>query len=516
MTKVRDLVAISLFSGIGGLDIAAERCGIQSAVFSEIEPFPCSILRKRWKNTQNVGDIRAFSSRPLAELGGSPFYFWKTPQDIAANVVFGGFPCQDLSVAGSRRGLIDEHGTVTRSGLWFEMLRVIREAQPEYIIGENVRGSVNLALDQIKEGLEGEGYSVYPFVVPASLFGAPHKRERLFVLGVKKDLAERFSRTFGGRFTGTTSGSGTSMEIIGSGGFWRTPDAGCGRGPSSRSRLRMKIDTGAPISLNDQVAHQDMFCGIGGDGSFELFPTPVKEDWRRRGPASRQKGLPEIIYEMTMYPTPTVNGNYNRAGVSATSGDGLETVLKKDGACGSLSPDWVSVLMGYPVWWTDSSSDKTLADWDWTGFPAPRNARLSEEAAQSLKISLFDPETGQYFWEPPRTCRGIKNRTARIKALGNSVVPAQARFVFLAASIIHHILENAEVDSGASDSPGGEDRIKELVQECGAWCSPVPGDSWEWRDKRTKSGKTVFSHAGKKGKPKEKAAAGRKKTREGS
>ena len=119
MTKVRDLAAISLFSGIGGLDIAAERCGIKPSVFSEIEPFPCSILRKRWKNTQNVGDIRAFSSRPLAELGGSPFHVWKTPQDTEADMVYGGFPCQDLSVAGSRRGLIDEHGTVTRSGLWF-------------------------------------------------------------------------------------------------------------------------------------------------------------------------------------------------------------------------------------------------------------------------------------------------------------------------------------------------------------------------------------------------------------
>lgn len=100
------LVGISLFSGIGGLDIAAEWCGIEPAVFCEIEPFPSKVLEKRWKDVPNVGDIRKFTSRPLAELGGSPFHSWKTPQDTGANVVYGGFPCQDLSVAGQQKGLV--------------------------------------------------------------------------------------------------------------------------------------------------------------------------------------------------------------------------------------------------------------------------------------------------------------------------------------------------------------------------------------------------------------------------
>lgn len=330
------------------------------------------------------------------------------------------------------------------------MLRVIREARPDYVVGENVRGSVNLALDQVKEGLEQEGYAVYPSVVPASAFGAPHKRERLFVLAVRKDKADKFSETWtrlqeesGGDDENEDDDKGAGMPPVGFGGLWRTPDAGCGRGPSSRDRLQMKLNTGNPISLNDQVAHTDMFSGIADDGTVALFPTPVKEDWRRRGPSSRQKGLPEVIYEMSkslsLYPTPTVHGNHNRKGLSPTNNDGLATVLKKDGVCGSLSPDWVSVLMGYPEWWTNITCEGALKDWDWIGFPAPRNAKVLEEAERELKTSLLDPVTGQYFWEPPRTMRNAKDRIPRIKALGNAVVPQQALFVFLVLAAVQRV-----------------------------------------------------------------------------
>lgn len=333
-------------------------------------------------------------------------------------MVYGGFPCQDLSVAGQQKGLVDEHGIITRSGLWYEMLRVIREARPDYVVGENVRGSVNLALDQVKEGLEQEGYAVYPSVVPASAFGAPHKRERLFVLAVRRDKAQRFSEA------------------------WARLQEENG-GDKNEDDLQMKLDTGNPISLNDQVAHTDMFSGIATDGTVALFPTPVKEDWRRRGPSSRQKGLPEVIYEMSkslsLYPTPTVYGNHNRKGLSPTSNDGLATALKKDGVCGSLSPDWVSVLMGYPEWWTNITCEGALKDWDWIGFPAPRNAKVLEEAERELKTSLLDPVTGQYFWEPPRTMRNAKDRIPRIKALGNAVVPQQALFVFLVLAAVQRV-----------------------------------------------------------------------------
>ena len=94
------------------------------------------------------------------------------------------FPAKTYPKQGKQVGL-----TGARSGLWFEMLRVISEFRPRYVLAENVRGAVNLALDTVY--LVGEGYKVYPYVIPASAVGAPHQRERLFVVGVREDVAER-------------------------------------------------------------------------------------------------------------------------------------------------------------------------------------------------------------------------------------------------------------------------------------------------------------------------------------
>lgn len=160
---------LSLFSGIGGLDLAAEWVGITPKAFCEIEPYAVSVLKKRWFDVPVLQDVR--------EVKGEEF------NDI--DIVYGGFPCQDLSVAGKQAGLEGE-----RSGLWFEMLRVIAECRPRFVLAENVRGAINLALDTVQAGMEGEGYEVRTLLLPAAAFGAPHKRERMFVIGIRKDVAD--------------------------------------------------------------------------------------------------------------------------------------------------------------------------------------------------------------------------------------------------------------------------------------------------------------------------------------
>ena len=147
--------ALSLFSGIAGIDLAAHAAGIETVAFCEIEPFACRILAKRFPGVPIINDVREVVAD--GSLG-------------TIDVVHGGFPCQDLSVAGKQRGLSGE-----RSGLWFEMLRVISELRPAYVLAENVRGACNLALPAVVSGLEGEGYEVRASVVPAAAFGAPHK-----------------------------------------------------------------------------------------------------------------------------------------------------------------------------------------------------------------------------------------------------------------------------------------------------------------------------------------------------
>lgn len=166
--------ALSLFTGIGGLDLAAEASGIEIVGMCEIDPYAVSVLRKRFPDTPIFNDIKNLKRGDI---------------NRAVDIIFGGFPCQDLSVAGKQKGLEDDEGNPTeRSGLWFEMLRVISEFRPTFILAENVRGAINLALDTVRDGLEREGYEVRAILVPAVAFGAPHKRERIFIFGIRKDV----------------------------------------------------------------------------------------------------------------------------------------------------------------------------------------------------------------------------------------------------------------------------------------------------------------------------------------
>ena len=165
MDKIK---VLSLFSGIGGLDLAAQWAGMETVAFCEIEPYAKQILEKRFPGVKIYDDVRKINRETLEQDGIAPI-----------DIICGGFPCQDLSCAGKQAGLEGE-----RSGLWFEMLRIIGEVKPRWVVAENVRGAVNLALDTCRMGLEEQGYEVRAYVIPASSAGAPHKRERLFIVAV--------------------------------------------------------------------------------------------------------------------------------------------------------------------------------------------------------------------------------------------------------------------------------------------------------------------------------------------
>lgn len=277
--------ALSLFSGIGGLDLAAHAAGVETVAFCEIEPFAVQVLERRFPAVENHGDITRFTNRTLRELGGSPFHRFKCPADYngTIDVVHGGFPCQDLSVAGKQKGLSGE-----RSGLWFEMLRVISEIRPSFVLAENVRGAVNLALDTVYSGLVGEGYKVYPYVIPASAVGAPHQRERLFVVGVRKDVAYAVSERL------QRGERGCAFLEQGAPAF--KPASECGEGvgrlwptPTSTERSGINPNTGRGAGLTHAVSlwptpHRNCSNGAGahGDGGLNL-QTAVKAQLEHDG-----------------------------------------------------------------------------------------------------------------------------------------------------------------------------------------------------------------------------------------
>ena len=178
----------SLFSGIGGFDLAAEWMGWQNLFNCEWEEFPRKVLKHHFPNAKQYGDIKEFNAATYAGR---------------IDILTGGFPCQPYSTAGKRKGKEDERH------LWPEMLRIIRECSPRWVVGENVRGLVNwnggLVFEEVCADLETCGYSVQPFILPAAAVNAPHRRDRVwFVAHAHDDGTQRTPR----RYAGESGGEG--------------------------------------------------------------------------------------------------------------------------------------------------------------------------------------------------------------------------------------------------------------------------------------------------------------------
>lgn len=184
----------SLFSGIGGAEVAASKMGWQNLFHCEIQEFPRKVLDYWFPNSESYEDITK-----------TDFRKWKGKVDVLT----GGFPCQPFSLAGRRKGADDNRY------LWPQMLRAIRQIHPTWVVGENVAGIKTMVescqitqmgrtdylfeenhlyreesrftLDKICADLEAEGYSVQPIVIPACAIGAPHKRDRVWIIAHRSD-----------------------------------------------------------------------------------------------------------------------------------------------------------------------------------------------------------------------------------------------------------------------------------------------------------------------------------------
>ena len=202
----------SLFSGIGGFDLGLERAGMRVIWQSEIDPYASAVLRKHWPHVPNHGDIRAIHFPPVERC----------------DVLCGGFPCQDISNAGKRAGIDGE-----RSGLWSEFARVIGELRPQYVVVENVAALLGRGLDRVLGDLAALGFDAEWHCIPASAVGAPHRRDRLWIVAYAESA---------------TPGSGDNLRA---------------RQPDSSGRREDVADSDEP-----RLAQRIMLTGIPGAAGF--------------------------------------------------------------------------------------------------------------------------------------------------------------------------------------------------------------------------------------------------------
>ncbi len=452
---------LSLFSGIGGLDLAAEMAGFRTVGQVEIDDYCNRVLEHHWPDVPRWRDVKDVTAETFEERTGIK------PGTLA--VLSGGFPCQPVSCAGKRKGDTDERW------LWDEMLRVICEIRPRWVLAENVRGllSARSLLDgrhlfgRVLRDLAENGYRVGWLCYGAGDVGAPHKRERVFIVANSQSTGNRRQQRSSG------CGNDVCQEEIGAE-IWGIAD--------NRYSLR-----GQELSDPDNPGGRTSCCGQDvANPPQHLFNRPRQTGQAGRGeftdggdvanannPGSRtpyggtNENRQEEVKERGEQPqlrpcrfsqdvAYTPQHLFNRPRQTGQAGRGEFA----DGGAGPTQPRLGDFADGLPAglaghrwpagWWpTPTASDPeggVNKNVQFNGNSWYRENRHGVRWGIKLKDAIEGWPAGpgpQHPWEPPRIATGVKDRVNKLKALGNAVVPAQAYPVFRAIAEQMKLFEEA-------------------------------------------------------------------------
>ena len=344
---------LDLFSGIGGFSLGLEWAGMSTVAFCERDPYCTTILNKHWPDTPVHNDVRNLDGKDYAD---------------SIDLVAGGFPCQPFSVAGNRRGSDDDRH------LWPEMLRIIQEAKPRWVIGENVFGLINMALDDVQADLEREHYEVRKFVLPAVAVDAHHRRDRVFIIAYRDPALVNASSEHRRGDTDRRSGAGMEMggSVLAQTRRHQVPDA------TDRPSTHVAHSHG-----ERQLQQEGLECEVGrwsGDSGKQVSDVA---DSHGKGLEVRQ-GIREK-HAPQLSPSER-SGSERREDVAYTNGTRGEV-----GISGQES-------------WQEGHAGESHHQGDQQLRRSPRGEWPAE------------PRVG-------RVANGIPNRVDRIKGLGNAVVP---------------------------------------------------------------------------------------------
>lgn len=342
---------LDLFSGIGGFALAARWNGLTTRAFVEKDAYAQKVLRKNFEGIPIYDDICKFDGKPYAGT-------W---------LLTGGFPCQPFSLAGKRRGASDDRA------LWPEMCRVIDEAKPCWVLGENVPGIISMELDRVLSDLESLGYSAWPIIVPACALDAQHRRDRVWIVAHSDRNgylgAER-------RGDGETNGM---AEIIGA----EHRAAGQPRGTGDEIRRDAVCEYAQADTLADAASGQD--------------------NGRKCGDMANPKGRGESL---------NAAADARRENVAYADSLGRRTRAgRKNGA-------------------QTRNDGETVSDTNGAGMERSADAgNAGGSGADSYELAL-GLHQGYANWQPEpavgRVANGIPNRVDRLKGLGNAIVPQVA------------------------------------------------------------------------------------------
>jgi len=372
---------LDLFSGIGGFSYAAERLvgGFETVAFCEQDEFCKKILHKHWPTIPIINDVKELADN-ADEFRG------------IVDIVCGGFPCQPVSVAGVQRGDADDRW------LWPEMFRVIQGCKPEWVIAENVTGLINIKggvlFESVQTDLESEGYSVQPIVLPAASKNAPHRRDRIWIIAhsnckSKPDGTKHEQRLERANNVGNSQHDGLSSSQVG--GEYEEN----GRGASQGQKKTEQSEGTSKRKSNVTMAHTR--CEHGSEGNATELDKEQTE-WASRTVHAESSG------ERQSDATDTDSQRLQRQRRKSESVSQCETKhsIRGGGEKVKTAKSW--------------KSQSSLCGMD-DGIPS--------------RLDGFDgwdrePE------DIPRVATGIKNRTERLKSLGNSIVPQVVAEIFRA------------------------------------------------------------------------------------